>query len=174
MTVMTESRMSRNSYTVLFRHTSADTTGIADISTQAPVLRNVGGSTVATSSEGTCKFDVSDRIGFLVGWACTALSTGYRLVRVNKGDMWRGDVGNLDIELTPTSSGSTAASQVKILAGPYECARFALTATNTSQTGVKIGQNYIKFSVLSDASSDVHAQYVQIKPFRWADVQYDT
>ena len=173
MTVMTESRMTRNSYTVLFRHTSADTTGIADTSTQAPVLRNVGGSTVATSSEGTCKFDVSDRIGFLVGWACTAVSTGYRLVRVNKGDMWRGEVGNLDIELTPTSSGSTGASQVKILAGPYECARFALKATSTDP-GVSVGQNYIKFSVLSDASSDAQAQYVQIKPFRWADVQYAT
>jgi hypothetical protein len=174
MTVMTESKMARDSYVVLFRHTSADTTGIADTSTQAVVLRNVGGSTIASSSEGCCKFDNSDHIGFLVGWACTALSTGTRYVTVESGDAWRGDVGDLVIELTPTSSGSTAASQVKILAGPYESARFALVADNTSMTGVEIGQNYIQFSITSDASSNSEAQYVQILPFRWPDVQYDT
>ena len=174
MTVMTESKMVRDSYVVLFRHTSADTTGIADTSTQAVVLRNVGGSTIASSSEGTAPLDNSDNIGFLVGWACTALSTGTRYVTVNKGDAWRGDVGDLSIMLTPTATGTTAASQVKIIAGPYESARFALVATNTSETGVEIGQNYIKFSITSDASSDAQAQYVQIKPFRWPDVQYAT
>ena len=174
MTVMTESKMARDSYVVLFRHTSENTTGIADTSTQAVVLRNVGGSTIASSSDGYCNFDMSDHIGFLVGWACTAVSTGYRYVTVNKGDKWRGDVGDLVIELTPTSSGSTAASQVLIVAGPYESARFAITSTSTSVTGAEIGQNCIKFTVTSDASSDAQAQYVQIKPFRWPDVQYAT
>ena len=174
MTVMTESKMVRDSYVVLFRHTSENTTGIADTSTQAVVLRNIGGSTIASSSEGTAPLDNSDHIGFLVGWACTALSTGTRYVTVNKGDAWRGDVGDLSIMLTPTATGTTAASQVKIIAGPYESARFALVAANTSETGVEIGQNYIKFSITSDASSAAEAQYVQIKPFRWPDVQYAT
>ena len=174
MTVMTESKMVRDSYVVVFRHTSADTTGIADTSTQAVVLRNVGGSTSASSSDAEVAFDMSDHIGFLVGWACTAVSTGTRYVTVESGDAWRGDVGDLTIELTPTSSGSTGASQVLIMAGPYESARFALTAANTSLTGAAIGQNYIKFTVTSDASSAAEAQYVQIKPFRWPDVQYAT
>ena len=174
MTVMTESKMVRDSYAVLFRYTSADSTELGAASTTAMVWRYVGGSTIASSSEGSCKFDNSDHIGFLIGWACTALSTGYRYVTVSEGDAWRGDVGDLTIELTPTSSGSTAASQVHILAGPYESARFALTADNTSMTGVEIGQNYIKFSVTSNASSDAESQYVNILPFRWPDVQYAT
>jgi len=171
--------MARDSYVTLFMYTSEDSTGIADFSSSANpadrrMMREVGGSTIASSSEGYAPLDNSDNIGFLVGWHCTALSTGYRYVTVDQGDKWRGDVGDLVIELTPTSSGSTAASQVHILAGPYESARFALTADNTSLTGVEIGQNYIKFSVTSDASSAAAAQYVQIKPFRWPDVQYDT
>ena len=174
MTVMTESKMARDSYVVLFRHTSENTTGIADTSTQAVVLRNIGGSTIASSSEGTAPLDNSDNIGFLVGWACTGLSTGTRYVTVESGDGWRGDVGDLTIELTPTSSGSTGATQCLIMAGPYESARFALTAANTSLTGVEIGQNYIQFTITSDASSNAEAQYVQVKPLRWPDVQYAT
>jgi len=99
---------------------------------------------------------------------------GTRYITVEGGDGWRGGVGDVTISLTPTATGSTAASQVKIIAGPYESARFALVATNTSDSGVEIGQNYIKFSITSDASSDAEAQYVQIKPFRWPDVQYAT
>ena len=179
MTILSESKMARDSYVVLFRYTSANSTGIADVSSGANpatrrVLREVGGSTIASSSEAYAPLDNSDNIGFMVGWHCTALSTGTRYVTVNKGDKWRGDVGDLTIELTPTSSGSTAASSVGIMAGPYESARFALTADNTSLTGVEIGQNYIKFSITSDASSDSEARYVQVKPFRWPDVQYAT
>jgi hypothetical protein len=174
MTVLSESKMVRDSYVALFRHTSDDNALVGTAATAAAAFRNVGGSTIASSSEGTAPLDNSDNIGFLVGWACTALSTGTRYVTVESGDGWRGDVGDVTITLTPTATGSTAASYVHILAGPYESARFALVATNTSDSGVEIGQNYIKFSITSDASSDAEAQYVQIKPFRWPDVQYAT
>ena len=174
MTIMTESEMTRDSYTVIFRHTSANTTGIADISTQAVALRNIGGSTIASSSDAYCKFDMSDHIGFLVSWVCTDVSTGYRYVTVESGDKWRGDVGDVTISLTPTATGTTAISHTLIMAGPYESARFALTADNTSLTGVEVGQNCIKFTVTSNASSDAESQYVNILPFRWPDVQYAT
>ena len=174
MTVMTESKMVRDSYVVLFRNTTADQATLGTATTAAAALRYVGGSTIASSSEGTAPLDNSDNIGFLVGWFCTDVSTGTRYVTVESGDAWRGDVGDATIMLTPTATGTTAPSQVKILAGPFESARFALVATNTSDSGVEIGQNYIKFTVTSDASSGGEAQYVQIKPFRWPDVQYAT
>ena len=174
MTVLSESKMVRDSYVVLFRHTTADQATLGTATTAAAAFRNVGGSTIASSSEGTAPLDNSDNIGFLIGWACTDLSTGTRYVTVEGGDGWRGDVGDVTITLTPTATGSTAASYVHILAGPYESARFALVAENTSMTGVEIGQNYIQFSITSDASSDAEAQYVNILPFRWPDVQYAT
>ena len=174
MTVMTESKMARDSYVVLFRNTTADIAALGTATTAAAAFRNVGGSTIASSSEGTAPLDNSDNIGFLVGWFCTDVSTGTRYVTVESGDGWRGDVGDLSIMLTPTATGTTSPSQVKIMAGPFESARFAHVATNTSESGVEIGQHYVKFSITSDASSDAHAQYVNIKPFRWPDVQYAT
>ena len=174
MTVLSESKMARDSYVVLFRHTTADQATLGTATTAAAAFRNVGGSTIASSSEGTAPLDNSDHIGFLIGWACTDLSTGTRYVTVESGDGWRGDVGDATIMLTPTATGTTAPTQVKILAGPFESARFAHVATNTSESGVEIGQHYVKFSITSDASSDAHAQYVNIKPFRWPDVQYAT
>jgi hypothetical protein len=175
MAVVTEEKLVRNSYLTLYMHTSGDagSTGIADTSTQAEVLRYVGGSTVASSSEATVKLDVCDRIGFLVGWCCTALSTGTRYIKVEAGDNWHSVYGDLNISLTPSATGSTAAAVTKMILGPFESARFGMQATSTDP-GVGIGENYVKFSVISDASSNSQAQYVNILPFRWPDTQYDT
>jgi hypothetical protein len=175
MAVMDQKKLVRNDGLVISRQTSvAGSSGLVDAIFQAPALvRAMGGSTIEESSEGTAKFDVCDRVGFLVGWLCTQLSTQTAYVRIHGGDAWQGDLGNVDISLTPTATGTTAATVTKIVAGPFESARFALKATSTD-VGVGVGENYIKFSLVTDGATAGQAKYVNIAPFRWPDVQYAT
>ena len=123
-----------------------------------------------------------DNYGFLVGWACTAMSTAAMkgcILTVNSGTEWQSALGNLDIQFSDTSSGtnSTAGLFKRYLIGPLESARFVRSAAS-SNAGATVGDPAVNFELstagITAALGTRECFKAHIQPFQMPVVSYDT
>jgi hypothetical protein len=176
MTVMTATKMVRDSYATLFSVTSSGgSTAVTDL--VVPGASNLwraslGGTTIASSSEATVAIPNSDRIGFIASYVSSSGSTGVKTLKLLAGDAWRGDLD--DIEIALNSSSDTTASAKRFIIGPVESARFAFTMTTSTAYGPK-NSNYVKFSFTNAGTSNgTQSGLVNVVPFLWPSVEYST
>jgi len=175
MTVMTATKMARDSYTSLFSVTSSGgSSTVTDIvGVHAPIWRaSLGGTTIASSSEATVAIPNSDRLGFIASYVSSSGSTGVKTLKVLAGDAWRGGLD--DIEIALNSSSDTTASAKRFIIGPVESARFAFTMTTSTAYGPK-NSNYVKVSLTNAGTSNgTQSGLVNVVPFLWPSVEYAT
>ena len=141
--------------------------------------RSVGGTTMTSTADSTtvtCRLDVDDRIGFLVGWCATASTGVYtdHYVTVSQGTQngaWRRDYGSQTIYMHASDYSDTGCVTTKMMIGPFESAMYAMKATSTDP-GVGIGENYITITL--STFSTLQTGKANILAFRWPDVSYST
>ena len=198
MATVSQAKMVRDNKLLLVDLTTAATYGSSGILVTDDLSTGLAGYRIVSTDASTMStadgdlfvpFDQGDRIGFMVGWACTNIQDSTTVCLVVKANAstgpraaWRGDLG--DYVLTMSTAASTGPRLRKWMLGPFEDSRFGIVCdASSAAVGVAIGQKFAHLQLrigaaascsISQSGTSGTALKANVLPFRWPDVDYDT